>query len=366
MKRIIIVLAVIGLIAAMMGSCAPAPAPAPGAPATPAAPTPAPTPTPAPEAKMIDITLAGAGATSGYFVWHVALGRVATKYAPDINMTVVEAGGGTLLTLDGLREGFWDIAGYGSYVDLAQLVEGKGFSEGKPFPEARVMIFRQPYYLQNMVRADSGITTWAGLEGKNFWPGMPGSVAQDVTMSVITGTGIDIKLMPGSYGDATKMLEDNRIVGLNKSGSYDALDAGVKAVNVLTPLRLIGMTEEEVKQTEAYAPKYAGGFVWYPVGANKDLPESGDFYVYAGIPFVVTSTRLSEDIVYRIVKAWHQHYDEIQLAFPKVKGYDPIVDLIRFSPENLVTAPLHAGVVKYALEAGIEVPAWMIPPEYKG
>jgi|GEM_PF-149771 len=365
MKRIITVLAVIGLIAAMVVSCAPAPAPAPGAPAKPAAPTPAPKPAPAPEAKAIDITLAGAGATSGIFVWHVALGRTITKYAPNINCTVIETGGGTLLTLEGLRDGFWDISGYGSYIDLVQLVEGTGFSEGKPFPEARVILLRDPYFLQNMVRVDSGITTWAGLEGKKYWPGMAGSVAQDVTLSAIAGTGLKVEMMPGSYGDACKMLEDNRIVGLNKSCPYDVLDAGVKAVNILTPLRLIGLNEEEVKLTEAYAPKYAGGFIWYPEGTNKDC-SGGDFYVWSGVPFCVTSTRVSEDVIYEVIKALYEHYDDVQLAYPSVAGIDPLVDLIKLSPEPAVSAPLHAGVVKYCKEVGIEVPAWMIPPEYKG
>ena len=364
MKRIIVGLSVVCLIAAMMISCAP-PAEAPVPVVPPAAPV-APPVKPPVKPEVINVTLAGAGATSGYFVWHVALGRAITKYTPNINCTVVEAGGGTLLTLEGLRDGFWDIAGYGSYIDLQQLVEGTGFSEGKPFPEARVLMHRQPYYLQNIVRVDSGITTWAELEGKKFWPGMPGSVAQDVCLSEIAGTGLNVEMMTGSFGDACKMLEDNRIVGLNKSCMHDALDAGVKAVSVLTPLRLIGLTEEEVKQTEAYAPKYAGGFVWYEVGTCKDLPESGDFYVYRGIPFIVSSTRMSEDVIYEIVKALYEHYDEVQLAFPTVAGVDPIVDLIKASPEAAVTAPLHAGVVRYCKEVGIEVPAWMIPPEYKG
>jgi len=271
-----------------------------------------------------------------------------------------------MLTLEGLREGFWDISGFGSYVELKQLVEGTGFSEGKPFPEARVMLFRQPYFLQNIVRVDSGITTWAGLEGKKYWPGMAGSVAQDVCLSEIAGTGVNVEMMPGSYADAAKALEDNRIVGLNKSCPSDALDAGVKAVSVLTPLRLIGLTEEEVKQVEAYKPIYKGGFVVYPVGACKDLPESGDFYVYCGVPFAVSSTRVSEDVMYEIIKALYENYDDVRLAFPKVADIDPLVDLIRMSPEALVTAPVHAGVAKYCKEVGIELPAWMIPPEYKG
>jgi len=362
----------------MLVSCAPAPAPAPGAPAAPAAPAPgvspatpeapaAPKAAPAPAAPAsgtINLRLAGMSATSGYFVWHVALGRVISKYAPNVNCTVVE-GGGTNLTLEGVRDGFWNIAGYGSYVELKQLAAGTGPFEGNPYKDMRVLWLRGPYYLHNMVRADTGITTWKGLDGEKYWPGAIGSVAQYVTMCTIDATGSNLDIATGSYSDATKLLQDNRIAGLNKSCPYDALDAGVLSVHVMTPLKLIGLTEEEVKMVEAAYPDYAGAFIKFPVGANKDCPEDGDFYVYEGLPFCCASTQLSEDAAYEVVKAVAEHYDEVQLAFSKVKGIDPIRDLIKATTPENCSAPLHAGVVKYCKEVGIEVPSYMIPPEYK-
>jgi hypothetical protein len=56
---------------------------------------------------------------------------------------------------------------------------------------------------------------------------------------------------------------------------------------------------------------------------------------------------------------------EVASAYPPIKGWHPVADLFKYVPEG-GEVPVHAGVVRYAKEKGIEVPKRFIPPEYKG
>ena len=79
----------------------------------------------------------------------------------------------------------------------------------------------------------------------------------------------------------------------------------------------------------------------------------------------VVSSRLPEDVVYRIVKAYVEGFDEVAAAYPAILGWDPVADYFRLVvPGGEV--PAHAGLIRYAKEIGIEVEERFIPPEYKG
>jgi TRAP-type uncharacterized transport system substrate-binding protein len=126
---------------------------------------------------------------------------------------------------------------------------------------------------------------------------------------------------------------------------------------------VIGFTEEQARQVQAKDPLIT--FRKTPAGSIQDLPGHGEMLEMTSIGLTLTSANLSEELGYKIIKALHEHWDEVAEAYPPVAAYDPVRDLIKSIPKG-AEIPLHAGVVRYAKELGIEVPPQYIPPEYKG
>jgi len=309
----------------------------------------------------------GAGAsTSGYFVWHVALSKVVDKYLPNINLTVIETGA-TIDDLNGLRDGYWDIAGHGGDVPTlfeCILGEGPAFEgEGKAYPEARLFWVRNSLWFANVVTKKSGITSVAELDGKPFCPGYTGSNAAKEFQRIAAALGIAPDFYFAEWADALKALSDGHIVGLYKSSSYTTLDASLKEVSLTKPLKIIGFTDEEKETLVTKEPFYKDLMIKMPKGTVAEYPDAGDFWVDKRVAVQAASPRLPQEIGYQIVKAWHQHHDEVIAAFPGVAEADPMELMMQCAPLNS-EMKLHAGVVQYAKELGYDVDPSQIPPEY--
>jgi len=79
---------------------------------------------------------------------------------------------------------------------------------------------------------------------------------------------------------------------------------------------------------------------------------------------VMSSSRMTQETGYRIMKAVLKGWKEIGEAYPPAQGIKPIEDAFAQTPE-VKEVLFHAGVVQMAQEMGINVPARLIPPEYK-
>jgi len=316
-------------------SCAPAPPPvapaAPAKPAAPVAPTPAPA-APAPAEKVI-LKMGVTSATSGSFIGPAAFARVVTKYAPGIEIVALESGA-TYDNLFRIREGIFDMGAF-YYDAAAEAYLGKGMFDGEPFKEVRVLMQR---------------------------------TAKTVYNHTVEALGTDVDIWPASYSDATKALREGRIEGIVKATTGPEIyDSSMVEVNLTTPLTIVGFSEEEIDKIRVSWAQY--GFNYYPKGTNKVDPEAGDYYTFSPFSTYYGSTRIPEEIVYRIIKAASEHTDDLLAADPTSAWEHPVADLIKFIEgagfKAGKAALLHAGTVRYAKEKGIEVPDFLIPPEYK-
>ena len=353
-------------------SCAPAPPPvapaAPAKPAAPVAPTPAPA-APAPAEKVI-LKMGVTSATSGSFIGPAAFARVVTKYAPGIEIVALESGA-TYDNLFRIREGIFDMGAF-YYDAAAEAYLGKGMFDGEPFKEVRVLMQRTAKTVYNhiYVRKDSGIKSFSDFvgTGKKLCPGIPGSGTERFIRRAVEALGADVDIWPASYSDATKALREGRIEGIVKATTGPEIyDSSMVEVNLTTPLTIVGFSEEEIDKIRVSWAQY--GFNYYPKGTNKVDPEAGDYYTFSPFSTYYGSTRIPEEIVYRIIKAASEHTDDLLAADPTSAWEHPVADLIKFIEgagfKAGKAALLHAGTVRYAKEKGIEVPDFLIPPEYK-
>ena len=365
--KLIIFGLILTLVALPLVACAqeaPAPAPAPAAPQQPA-PAPAPKPAPAPEKpKVSKLLMASTSMTSGYFPVGVAAADVINKYVPDVELTVVESHAG-YGNVQKIKQGDTDIADEVTITVLTESYYGIGKGAEYHTSDLRALFPEAAFAYIDGVREDSGITSYAGLEGETFYFGQPASSGEYYAMTTLETLGVAAEQMRGSYADAVAAVKDKRAVGLHKASALTALDSMFLDINALTPVRLLSLTEEEGKTVRSNIP----GSVMFriPPDTFKALPGHPEIIALGGlVTMCALSTHISQELGYKLVKGWAEHWDEVIAIHPGT-----VLEPIKEGPSFFIVdgkalVPLHAGYVQYLKEAGVDVPEALIPPEFKG
>ena len=131
--------------------------------------------------------------------------------------------------------------------------------------------------------------------------------------------------------------------------------AAITELEATQELNFIGLTQEQQDYLTSTYPFYSADVM--PGGSYAGQPE--DIDVVSEWNMLVTSSDVSEDYAYLIAKTLFENTAALEEVY---KG------LSYCTPENVqyFNIPLHAGVVRYLEEIGVEVPAELIPPEYEG
>jgi hypothetical protein len=312
-------------------------------------------------AKTAYLNMGSTSSTSGLYAWAVATASVVNKADNDIRVTVIESGA-ALDNLRRIKDGAFDFALCVDSASAMQLYKGISTFEGEGWEPIRWLFLRNAITNRLHVRADSGINTFDDLAGKKFCPGFPGasSTTNFVNFNEVLGTGIDLKL--ASLGDAITSFKQGKISGMQKSSSMASLDSSLIEVNLKTPLAVIGYSEENMKKIRAKYPYII--FFETPAGSIQQLPNHPTVMEEGQVVGAVASSNMPEEVGYEIVKAYVEGFKTVEAAYRGVTGWDPIADAFRFvAPGGEI--PIHAGLYKYCLENGIEVPERFIPPECK-
>ena len=226
-------------------------------------------------------------------------------------------------------------------------INGSSKWEGKQYSDLRAVfsVHNEPF--QIWARKKAKVKDFAGLEGKVVNIGNAGS-GQRGTMEVL----MDAKGVNNSFFKSTteltsseqvKALCDGKIdafgysVGFPNGAMENAASCGAKALPInLTGPEVQGLIDGAAYYAKAVIPK--GTYT----GQKKDVTTFG---VKAT---VVTSADVSDELVYLVVKAVMENFDDFKKqhpAFSSLKKEDMIADGL--------SAPLHPGAIKYYKEAGL-------------
>ena len=301
-------------------------------------------------------------ATSSY-VCAVAQAGVMNKYVPEANVSVAETGGGTD-NVNRIALGDLD----GSLVGSFQLYRQKYLGETKRFkgkkdPNLRVFSGYTKAASYLFVRADRGISKLKDLNGKVFSGGAPGTGSEANTKAGMAALGIKPKWFLGSVKDAIVAIKDGRCVGRRALGVGFQLDSGTMDVNSTIPIRILSFSEEQLKLWQKAVAGTARLEV--PAGAIKSLPAHGPILTGCTVMASGISKDIPADIVYKWIKALSEHWDDVISAYAGAENFRPAVDTLEYASKHEKCPPLHAGVVKYMQDRGLQVPSRLIPPEFK-
>ncbi len=295
---------------------------------------------------MQQLTLGATASTSSTYAYFAAAAQLINKAVPSVNVTVVETGAAAE-NMKRLTSNRLDMGLAGPPVDR-DAYEGKGDYEGKANKDLRVLWYAGVNAQNIVVRADAGVTKLADLEGKPFCGGGVGTGTLENVTKMFGILGIKPDFFRGSIADCTNAMKERRIVGMGKGGVGSLPDSSILEVTTATPIRLLTFTDDQVAKLKAAGITDSP---WMTVPAGV-YPGQDYSYQTFGAPLpIVGSTKLSEDMVYRMVKALSEDKTAQEAAYPAFKGWN-----IPKSTVDYAILPIHKGAIKYFAEVGIKTP----------
>ena len=293
------------------------------------------------------VTIGTGGVTGVYYPTGGAICRLVNKNRNKHGIRCsTESTGGSVFNLNTIRAGDLDMGVAQSDWQYHAYHGSSKFKDKGANRELRAIFSVHPEPFTVVARADSGIRNFGDLKGKRVNVGNPGS-GQRGTMEVLM-EALGWKMSDFELASELKSSEQSMALCDNK---IDAM--------VFTVGHPSGSIKEATTSCDSVLVNVTGSAVDMLVAEN-------DFYRTATIPggmysgnandtktfgvgaTFVTSTRTPENVIYQVVKAVFENFDSFRKFHPAFRNLDK-----RQMIKDGLSAPLHAGAVKYYKEAGL-------------
>ena len=292
------------------------------------------------------ISIGTGGVTGVYYPTGGAICRLVNKGRKEHGIRCsAESTGGSVYNINTVRAGELEFGvaqsdwQYHAYHGTSKF-EDQGAFEGL---RAVFSVHPEPFTL--LTRGDTGITKFEDLKGKKVNVGNPGS-GQRATMEVVMASyGMemsDFALAAELKGaEMAQALCDGKIDAMIYTIGHPA--AAITEATNTCDVKLISVDGDPVKKLVADNAYYRMATV--PGGMYKGNDE--DITTFGVGATFITSADVSDDVVYTVVKAVFDNFDDFKKlhpAFSNLKEEEMIKDGL--------SAPLHPGAEKYYKERG--------------
>lgn len=293
------------------------------------------------------VTIGTGGVTGVYYPTGGAICRLVNKTRKDHGIRCsVESTGGSVYNLNTIAAGELDMGVAQSDWQYHAYNGTSKFEKKGPNKDLRAVFSVHPEPFTVVARADSGVKDFKDLKGKRVNIGNPGS-GQRGTMEVIMGTlgwtKDDFKLASElKSSEQSKALCDNKVDAMvftvgHPSGSIKEATTSCDAV-------MVSVTGPEVDKLVADNDYYRSATI--PGGMYRGTDTDTQTFG-VGATFV-SSAKVPADVIYNVVKAVFENFDQFQKLHPAFKNLKK-EEMIK----DGLSAPLHDGAVKYYKEAGL-------------
>jgi hypothetical protein len=292
------------------------------------------------------VTIGTGGVTGVYYAAGGAICRLMNAGRKEHGIRCsVESTGGSVYNLNTLRAGELDFGVAQSDWQYHAYNGSSSFQDAGPNKDLRAVFSLHPEPFTVAVRPDAGVTKFEDLKGKRFNVGNPGSGTRASLDQLLAemGWGVEAfslasELRPDEHGAA---LCDNRIDGFFYGVGHPS--ANIQDPTTTCGAKLVLLTGEAVDKLVAERPYYAK--VEIPGGLYNANPDATP--TYGVLATFVTSASTPDDVVYTMVKAVFDNFEDFRKLHPA---------FAHLSPEHMIkdglSAPLHDGAVKYYKEKG--------------
>jgi TRAP transporter TAXI family solute receptor len=293
------------------------------------------------------VTIGTGGVTGVYYPTGGAICRLVNKNRKEHGVRcAVESTDGSVYNINMIRSGELDMGVVQSDWQYHAYHGTSEFKDQGPFKDLRALfsVHAEPFTV--VARKDSGIRKFKDLKGKRVNVGNPGSgqrATMEVVMKAMGWTLSDFSVVSElKSAEQSAALCDNKIDAIvftvgHPSGSIKEAATSCDSVIVEVSGKEI---DRLVKEHDYYRHVVIPGGMYR--GSGKDVKTFG---VAAT---VVSSTRTTDNTVYTVVKSVFDNFDDFKKLHPAFVSLDK-KEMVRSG----LSAPIHAGAMKYYKEAGL-------------
>jgi len=291
------------------------------------------------------ITIGTGGVTGVYYAVGGAICRLMNKDRAKTGLRCsVESTGGSVFNVNAIKSGELDFGMSQSDIQY-NATKGEAQFKGKADPDLRAVFSVHPEPFTVLARKDAGVSKFEDFKGKRFNVGNPGSgtlASMEELLKQMGWTMKDFSLAAQLKADEQgTALCDNKIDGFFYGVGHPS--AAIQDPTTACGAKLISLTGSAVDSLVKEHPYYAKAEIPGGMYANNPNPTE----TYGVLATLVTSSKVSDDVVYNLTKAVFDNFDEFQKLHPAFAHLDP-----RAMIKNGLSAPLHPGAVKFYKEKG--------------
>ena len=298
------------------------------------------------EAAETSIRIGTGGKTGVYFPTGGAICRLVNRGKAEHGIScTVESTGGSVYNLKAIRASALDFGIAQSDWQFHSYKGSSKFEEDKPFEELRSVFSVHPEPFTVVARANSGIKSFDDLKGKRVNIGNPGSGQRgtmDVLMAAKGWTTKDFELVTELKStNQARAVCDNKIDAMVFTVGHPS--GAIKEATTLCDTVLVEVSGPVIDELIANNPYYRSATIPGKMYKGNDT-DTRTFGVGATL---VTSSKVSEDVVYNLVKS-------VFGKFKRFKRLHPALGILKQEEmiKDGLSAPLHDGAAKYYKEMG--------------
>ncbi len=295
------------------------------------------------DAQQKFVTIGTGGVTGVYYAVGGAVCRLMNKERQKTGIRCsVESTGGSVFNVNAIKGGELDFGMAQSDIQY-NATKGTGQFKDAAVAELRAVFSVHPEPFTVLARREAGITKFEDFKGKRFNIGNPGSGTRSSMEELLKQMGwtladfaLAAELKADEQGTA---LCDNKIDGFFYGVGHPS--AAIQDPTTACGAKLIPLTGPAPQALIKTYPYYAKAVIPGGLYANNPNPTE----TYGVLATMVTSSKVADDVVYAMVKAVFENFDEFKKLHPAFTNLDP-----KHMVSDGLSAPLHPGAAKYYKE----------------
>lgn len=290
------------------------------------------------------VSLATGGTGGTYYPIGGGMADIISRNLPDVQMTA-ETGNASVANLNLIGTNQIEMALVQN--DVAYFGYHGQMMFDKAYKNVRTVAVLYPETIQVIAMKKSGVKKITDLPGKRVSVGAPGS-------GVLADVQLIFRVLGYKFGDMnTDFLDFNNTAQRMKDGQIDVgfVVAGYPTASImdlatLHDITLVEFDEELIDKLHSEYPFFVKHVI--PAGTYKGVDK--DTTTVAVQAMWVCDAGLSDDLVYRITKAFWENVEDLYQVHARARQITLDTAL------EGVSVPVHPGAAKYYKEVGMEVP----------
>jgi uncharacterized protein len=291
------------------------------------------------------VTIGTGGVTGVYYAVGGAACRLMNKDRQKTGIRCsVESTGGSVFNVNAIKSAELDFGLAQSDIQY-NAAKGTGQFKDAPLGDLRAVFSVHPEPFTVLARKEAGVAKFEDFKGKRFNIGNPGSgtlASMEELLKQMGWTRADFSLAAELKADEQgTALCDNKIDGFFYGVGHPS--AAIQDPTTACGAKLIPLTGAAVDALVKDHPYYAKAVIPGGMYANNPNPTP----TYGVLATMVSSSTVPDDVVYAMVKAVFENFDEFKKLHPAFANLDP-----KSMIKDGLSAPLHPGAAKYYKEKG--------------